>query len=677
MNAKILHPFYYGLFCLCVLLFNGCNRKNSLKDTSELSNKTDSVKIILDNLTPKSISSDLKKAYYLALTEKDDSVKSNHLSAISYELSFLNDSLYFRRANKLAIQLAKKVQDSTALANNYWDLASFLQNTSLVDSSYYYYSEALKIFDHTNDKFSAARMLYNMAVIQSNAKDYTGSEITTIQAIELLKPLQKNLNLYYCYNNLGSVANALKEYDKALDYYDKSLFYLEKHQPSSNLKYKSFNNTAMVYQEMGNHQKAISLFEKIIHQDSIYFKDTKLYAVALSNYAQSKNKLGDTTRILPLLQKALKIKDSIGEFNSLALTNFQLSEYYLGIKDTATALQYALQSKTIAKQSNNNLRLLQTLELISKIDPHNSLYYTQEYINLNDSLQLAERAVRNKFTKIRFETDEFIAQNKLLSRQRQLLLGISVAILLLAGATLIILDQRRKNQKLRFEQLQQQKNQEIFNLLLTQNQKVEEGKQLEKKRISEELHDGIIGKLFGTRLILASLNNKTDSEIIEKRAEYIKSLQNIEEEIRTISHELNKASQEKIHNFIVSIEELIHSTQESSKIECHFQYDESMDWDQLKGEIKINIYRIIQESFQNCIKHAQASRVELSLINQKDTLKIIIQDNGIGFNTKKSKKGIGLKNIHSRLKKLNGHYSIESSVNQGTQLTATIPYLLD
>src|SRR5690606_24863227 len=108
----------------------------------------------------------------------------------------------------------------------------------------------------------------------------------------------------------------------------------------------------------------------------------------------------------------------------------------------------------------------------------------------------------------------------------------------------------------------------------------EEGKQLEKKRVSEELHDGILGQMLGIRLILSGLNTKTDDESVLKRSELLKKLQLLEEEIRTISHELSKAAQEKINNFIVSIEELVQTIRDSSKMKCFFKYDDRVDWDQ-------------------------------------------------------------------------------------------------
>ncbi len=621
----------------------------------------------------------LSKAFDLALQEKNDSLKSKHFSRISYYYALIGDSSQFRRSNNLALSLSEKIKDSNALANNHWDLAIFLEDRSVEDSAYYHYSQAEKIFRSLKNDYATARVLYNLARVQSNIKDYTASEITTIEAIELFKPLDKYYQLFLCYNNLGSVTNALNEYNKALEYYEKALLYLNKSNvdKTGKLRNAAINNIGMVYQEKGDNVKALENFQKVIEADSLYFNDTELYARALSNYAQSKTKLNDTLDVLASFEKALRIKDSINDTRGLALTHYELGEYYLRRTDTTKAINYIQKAKSISEQTSNNRRLLQSLEILAKLDPINAASYTRQYIKLNDSLLREERTTRNKFTRIRFETDEFIEQNELLTRQRQLWIGIAIALFVLAAFILITIDQRRKNQKLRFEQAQQKANQEIFNLLLAQNKKVEEGKQLEKKRISEELHDGILGQMLGIRLILSGLNNKTDSDSVLKRSDLLKKLQGLEEEIRTISHELSRASQEKIHNFIVSIEELVKTIQDSSKIKCHFKYDNRIDWDQLKGDIKINIYRIVQESLQNCIKHAKATKVDLLFESEKEHVRIIVLDNGVGFDQKKGKRGIGLKNINSRLEKLNGTYDIHSKIGQGTKVIVTIPCVME
>jgi signal transduction histidine kinase len=682
MDKNVFSRSIFYIAILFQLIVLGCKEGNKGVDDSKTSVQNDSIDFLLDkknSTSEENYKNNLSRAFDLALKENKDSLKSKQFSKISYYYSILGDSLQFRLSNKIALTLSEKIKDSNSLANNHWDLAFFLEDNAVEDSAYYHFSRAEKIFKALKNDYNAARVLYNMALVQANVKDYTGSEITTIQAIELFKPLNKTYNLFSCYNNLGSVTNALKEYDKALEYYEKALQFLNmsKEDKSNLLQYKTFNNIGVVYQEKGHHNKAIESFEKVINADSLYYKDTQLYAQALSNYAHSKSKIMDTVGIIKVFKKALRIKDSINDTKSLALTQYQISQYYLSRSDTATAIKYAKQSRTISEQTSNNLRLLESLELIAKLDPLNSSKYTQQYIKLNDSLLREERAARNKFTRIRFETDEFIEQNVLLARQRQLWIGIAIALFVLAAFILITIDQRRKNQKLRFEQAQQKANQEIFNLLLAQNKKVEEGKQLEKKRISEELHDGILGQMLGIRLILSALNNKTDSDSVLKRSDLLKKLQGLEEEIRTISHELSRASQEKIHNFIVSIEELVRTIQDSSKMKCHFEYDDKIDWDHLKGDIKINIYRIVQESLQNCIKHAKATKVDLLFQSENDHVRIIVSDNGVGFDQKKGKRGIGLKNINSRLEKLNGTYDIQSKIGQGTKVIVTIPCIME
>tara|TARA_R110002050_G_scaffold216126_1_gene352246 strand:+ start:202 stop:2274 length:2073 start_codon:yes stop_codon:yes gene_type:complete len=682
MEKKVNYKFLFLLIIFLQLMHVSCRDASFRSKDSGATPSNDSITHWLSQENSNSeeeYRQNLSKAFDLALQEKNDSLKSKHFSRISYYYALIGDSSQFRRSNNLALSLSEKIKDSNALANNHWDLAIFLEDRSVEDSAYYHYSQAEKIFRSLKNDYATARVLYNLARVQSNIKDYTASEITTIEAIELFKPLDKYYQLFLCYNNLGSVTNALNEYDKALEYYEKALLYLNKSNvdKTGKLRNAAINNIGMVYQEKGDNVKALENFQKVIEADSLYFNDTELYARALSNYAQSKTKLNDTLGVLASFEKALRIKDSINDTRGLALTHYELGEYYLRRTDTTKAINYIQKAKSISEQTSNNRRLLQSLEILAKLDPINAASYTRQYIKLNDSLLREERTTRNKFTRIRFETDEFIEQNELLTRQRQLWIGIAIALFVLAAFILITIDQRRKNQKLRFEQAQQKANQEIFNLLLAQNKKVEEGKQLEKKRISEELHDGILGQMLGIRLILSGLNNKTDSDSVLKRSDLLKKLQGLEEEIRTISHELSRASQEKIHNFIVSIEELVKTIQDSSKLKCHFKYDNRIDWDQLKGDIKINIYRIVQESLQNCIKHAKATKVDLLFESEKEHVRIIVLDNGVGFDQKKGKRGIGLKNINSRLEKLNGTYDIHSKIGQGTKVIVTIPCVME
>ncbi len=655
-----------------------CEDGSQNRNTDTTATTIDSVQIWIQKSKAKGLKKEasrsfLEKALQRTKTLPNDTIKSNYYAKLSYPFLRTNDSAAFRAVNTAGRKLAKKVKDSTSLAEMHWDLSDFFNRNAVQDSSYYHYGEAEKIFDALGNDYSSGRMLYNMALVQSKIKDYTGSEISTIKAIEKFKPLNKYKNLYRCYNLLGIVTNSLKEYERGLEYYDEALVYLRMSGANDLIELGLKNNIGMVYKEQGQHQKAVTNALEVLKYDSLRFKNPELYAKALGNLGCNSFKLGKTEELPGLFHSALHIQDSIGDLIGQSLTAYNLAEYLLAKKDTVGALQILQKSKTLAQQSSNNERLLSTLRMFPKVDPKNAPSYTQEYITLSDDLQNQERKIREKFARIRFETDEFIAENQHLARQKQLWTGIAAALVLLSITTFLVFDQRTKNKVLKFKQKQQASNQKIFNLMMAQTEKVAQGKKIAQKRISEELHDGVLGRMLGARLRLIGLNKKADTEAISERAKAIAELQDVEREVRSISHELSHAAYQKIHTFILSIENLLKTIETSSKISIDFTHSDSLDWDELSGDIKINLYRMVQESLQNAVKHAACKNISLYFHADNEHLKITIVDDGKGFLLKKGKKGIGMRNIASRIKKLNGTWNIDSEIGKGTQLTFVIP----
>lgn len=571
--------------------------------------------------------------------------------------------------------LAKKLGDSTTKAEAHWDLAEFLRANAIADSAYYHFATAQKLFHSLNEDGFSGRLFYNMAIVQLDVRDYTGSEINTVKAIELLKPINDYRELYNCYNNLAIVEREFKNYDLALIYHNEALQYLKKSKIKGTSELNAKNNIGSTYKKKGDFDAAKTLFAEVVAVDSIYFKAPRLYAMSINNLAYSKLKLNEESELPELFYKAMKIQDSIGDTFELAHTNYNLGEYYLKQKDTASALVHLSKARNLAKQSSNYSRLLETLELLPKANPKSAQNYVQEYIAITDSLQTEDRKIRNKFARIRFETDEVVAENELLARQRQLWTGIALTLLLLSIAAFVIISQRIKNQKLKFQQEQQTSNQEILDLLLSQGEKLQEGKQIEQKRISEELHDGVQGRLQGARMMLLGLNKRDDDDAKSERSRAIVMLKDIQEEVRSISHELSHAAYQKIHNFILSLEDLKTTSEKSADITIDFNYAEHLDWDALNSDIKINLYRIIQESLQNAVKHAQCTHIDLQLTADTATVGVRITDNGKGFVVKKGKKGIGMRNIASRTTKVNGTWNIESEIGKGTTVSLTIPII--
>jgi len=394
----------------------------------------------------------------------------------------------------------------------------------------------------------------------------------------------------------------------------------------------------------------------------------------IDNIAYTKFLRGDTLNIVEDLYKSLKIRDSLKNISGMVICKRHLSEFYAVKKDTILAVKYANEAFGLADQLENYRDKLETLLLLSRVDRQKSNKYLNEYVRISDSLQVEDRKIRNKFTRIRFETDEYIEETEKLSQQNILiLLGGFIVIILLSFAYAMRV-QAAKNKELMFDKEQQKSNQEILSLMIKQQTKLEEGRLKERHRISEDLHDGVLGKIFGTRLGLGFLNIKGDKETIEKHKNYIDELQIIEKEIRTISHELKNEILSSKEDFSKIIKDLIEKRSNLESFKCQFYCDETIYWDAINDVIKINLYRILQEALQNIIKYADASYVEIkiSLINN-NSIELLVKDDGKGFNVKDKRKGIGLKNMESRAEKIDGILKINSLKNKGTTIFVACP----
>lgn len=615
----------------------------------------------------------IDSAYSNVLKLKNDSIKNKYLIKVAYLYYKLNDSLLFKKVNKEARSLATRRRDTLNIAETYWDMASFYYHKNKMDSAYYNYYKAQKLYENAGDDFYSARMLLNMAIMQSDMKDYTGSEVTTTKAISLLKPLKKYKQLYMCYNNLGIVFNNLQDYERAIFYHQKALEYLKKTDNRALLEPSALNNIGVVYENQKNYKKAVKNYKKALDYDSLFHKDPELYAMLIDNLGYSKFLSGDTIESPKLFYKALKIRDSLRIIPGITVNKLHLAEYYASRSDTTKSIRYAIQSKELAENSQNYRDLLTAIKWLSKLDRNNAQTYMRTYVKVNDSLLREERTIRNKFARIRFETDEFIEETE---RLNQKVITISIALIgtiLIAILLYVIKRQKDKNRQLYYEQQQQKASEEIYNLLLNQQVKVEEGKQKEKQRISRELHDGILGKLFGIRLSLDSLNVKNDKASIKTRKQYLNSLKETEEEIRSISHEMNAEFLNSNTNYAAIIANLVKSQNKISEFNILLHHDRTIKWDAIAGNIKMNIYRVIQEALQNCNKHANANEVIISFKKKHQALELTVEDDGIGFGMKKNKKGIGLKNIRSRVESLSGKLVVDSTKGTGTTLIIKIP----
>lgn len=206
-----------------------------------------------------------------------------------------------------------------------------------------------------------------------------------------------------------------------------------------------------------------------------------------------------------------------------------------------------------------------------------------------------------------------------------------------------------------------------------------EGQEEERKRISLELHDGIGQMLTGIKLMSENINiNLLPDERDQKTIANIKQL--VSEtiaETRVISFNMMPAI---LYDFgtIAAIKSLIEQIQISSPIAINFNYTE-IDF-RLPKNVEITLYRIVQEAINNTIKHAQATKIDLTFGVVLKEVVLVIADNGCGFAENDSlnlKNQQGMMNIRSRVDVNNGSCTILSHMSNGTIIDIKIPFNLN
>jgi signal transduction histidine kinase len=656
----------------------------SFAQNSSQLKELDSIQI-LRNLSVDGKYSDTQRLNYAKLattlsteTGIDSTILKSNVNLSSHYLRMENYDLY-RDINHKNLILANELKDSSAVGKTYRNLAWYHYVQSDNDSSYFYYYNARDVFRRLGQVQNEGEVLLNMADIQETEKDYVGSENNAVKAIKLIQSLnesERNLDtLWLLHNLMGVISENLKNYDKAQEYHQKALGISRK--MSNGFEYRTFslNNIAVVHREIKDYSTALNYHEDLLANESLKESSPGAYALYLNNYAFTKFLSNDYSddEILENFWKSYYICDQLEYDVGVMTVSKSLLDYYLSKSVMDSALYYGNRTYDLAKSSSSNDILLEAMLSLSKIEKGEiGNEYLNDYIKLNDSLVQNERSIRDKFARIEFETDQIKAENEEISRQRLILFLVSIGLIVLFSLLFVIIYQRNKNKKLEFRQMQQQANEEIYNLMLVQQDKVEEGRTVEKKRISEELHDGILGRLFGTRLSLDSLNMVQTAEATKTRGQYIEELKAIEQEIRKISHDLNAdfVSGSSFSDIIIS---LIGTQTEAYKLTYDFQEDGEIDWDNISNKTKIHIYRILQETMQNIYKHAKAKHIKISFQLKNSVILLTVEDDGVGFNTKKARKGIGLKNFDSRAKEFGGKIEIFSKIGQGTKVKVHVP----
>ncbi|WPO77826.1 sensor histidine kinase [Flavobacterium sp. KACC 22761] len=609
-------------------------------------------------------------------SKRNDTIVRDLYLKAGAEYYFINELDKSYKVSATALKLSIKENDSSRIAKSLYFMGDCYENTQK-DSAYFYYLKAQKIYQNIHDNNKLGRVHFNKAYVLFYDGNFVECEIEIAKALNYLKETDNVKLLFSCNTLMGNCLEKLFLYDEALKYHQKALRALktmkekglETSDPLNDYSVASVVNICNLYEIKGEYSKIIKELSPLLTNE-LRAKNPNSYASVLTNLAHCKARNKEYKNIVPMFLESLKIYKSFNDPAGFIYTKTHLGEYYLTQKDTLKAIENIKEAHDSAVSIRNTNEVLTNLKLLSQIDKKKSLFYANRYITMSDSIEKVKTITSNKYARIEYETQSIENENRVLTRKNFYTLIFSFSLFIVLSIISLYIYLRYRNKELRFVKQQQNDSDEIFQLLSEQNEKINRAKEEEKNKIARELHDGIMNKVYSIRMNLGFFNAKADENAIEKRREYIFELQNVENEIRSISHDLSQESFLENSDFNTLLLNLVEKQNGVNDIEFHYIIDEEFKWDAVLNVYKINIYRIIQEGILNIHKYSEASEaiIKIEMIDDK-TLKLSIKDNGKGFDIVAEKKGIGLANIKERINSLKGHFEIISKRGRGTQIT--------
>jgi len=198
-----------------------------------------------------------------------------------------------------------------------------------------------------------------------------------------------------------------------------------------------------------------------------------------------------------------------------------------------------------------------------------------------------------------------------------------------------------------------------------------DGQEMERQRFSRELHDGLGQELIAMKMKYENIINQQCGGTKDNLILLLEQFDKVIDEVRRISENLMPSILKEfgIDNALKNLSKTFTTL---SEIKVH--YDSIGNFDKIDDKTKTYLYRISQEALNNIAKHSEATEVNIQLIELSGNLRLIIEDNGKGFNFTPNfvSKGNGIYNIKERANLINALISIDSAPGKGTVITIKV-----
>nr|WP_305121943.1 tetratricopeptide repeat-containing sensor histidine kinase [Chryseobacterium sp. EO14] len=591
-------------------------------------------------------------------------LKTSEQLAGLYEEAGRYDSI--KKYIKISFGIAQKRKDIACLGRleviqgNY-----YYEKNESSPQAYYHYQSAQRFFNITRDSLSIAKNYLRIAILEKNGRDFFRSKESSFLALTYVGK-DKRIRSSIC-NNLGIVYDELGDLTKSLQYHHHSLS-LRRALNVPRLEIQTLNNIGTAYKDHRNYEKAALYYQKALTYDSIAEKYNEEYARIIDNRAHLHLLQGKNSSLQDL-KKALEIRLKDEDHSGVVMSCLHLGEYYLKKDSLDPAITYAGKSYEFAVKDHNYRDALQGLKLLSAIyenkkDYKKALEYSSRYNHLLERLHKEEIKLQEKFADIRYTSRQLKKDNaylknesRLQSSLKRLWTGVALLLFFLSLVLFLWMRQKLKNKNLRYQKKEQELSEDIYTLMLDNEQKLGEGRRMERSRIMKELHDGVINELYGIRIAMEGLNDDPDIQRKQLRYSYIQKINDTENQIKNIVNDMG--FQLPFSNGFTSMLRHLFESKKMFSISI-IHNAEKIEWDIVPSFIKMNIYRIIQETLHNTIKHSGAGQYRLEFLHKDDLLQLIISDNGTASSQISNSHGMGIHNIKHRIRLMQGVVQIST-----------------
>ncbi len=616
----------------------------------------------------------------VAENTKDDRLKLKILGDLCWSYGSINfdKALYF---GKSELQLAEKLSDSNSIALAYSDIGNTYMRINNLKEALSYHLKAYALRDKLGLKAQAAGSISNISIIYKQLGNYKDALDYMHRSLKIYEEANDQAKQAVVLNNIGNVYLTYLKFDAAKESYQKAISIAKRTNSISTLA-NSYGGMFKYYYHKGDYQNALK--QALIAEG--YLKSLNMQsdlAIVNNNIGQVYDKMDKYAEAMRYFKISLDFRVAMNDKLGIGSCYKNIGATYTKLKDYATAEKYLDKSIAIFKEQGAKDYLREAYDLLGSLfeqkeDYAKALKSYKGSVEIKDSIYSKEAMNKINELQIAYETEKKAQQiivlnkenkiQKLILFKRNIFLGIALgALIVLIGIGYLVFKSLKLNQKANLQR-------EIIKQQDLATKAVLNAEENERKRISGDLHDGL-GQLFSAvKMNLSALANEIEFKNDLSKESYQKTLNLVDEscrEVRAISHQmapnvlLKSGLATAIRDFINKID--------ARKLKINLETVGLQH--RLDQNIETVLYRIIQESVNNVIKHANANMLDIQLTRDEEGINATIEDNGTGFDIALLDKyeGIGLKNIRSRVEYLKGQVDFSSKQGAGTLVAIYIP----